>query len=792
VAIGAYGNNDNGNNAGQTQVYQNIAGTWIQLGQNINGEAAYDKSGWSVSISSDGSIVAIGSPYGELINTSEGLVRVYQNLSGTWTQIGQAINGTFMGENFGTSISLSVDGSIVAIGSQLYNSSTGQVKIYQNLSGTWTQIGQDINGETSSDFLGKSVSLSSDGSIVAIGATGSSSGKGQTKIYQNLSGIWTQIGQSIYGEASGDNSGWSVSLTADGSIVAIGATRNAGNGTNSGHVRVYQNLSGIWTQIRQDIDGEAADDNSGCSVSISADGSIVAIGANNNDGNGDGSGQTRIYGHCETFNAINASACETYTVPSGDETHTTSGVYNDTILNTAGCDSIITINLTINHPVSILTQPTGKDICLGNSVTFSIDSVGTSPSFQWKKTGVNITGETNSSYTISSVSLSDEGIYSCQINNMCNSLTTDPAELTIIELSTDAGTADNICLGNSAEIQATATSNHIAESGIITYSWSPTTNLDNANISNPNASPDETTIYSLVIEDEIGCTATSSVEVFVQNALVAPEICIVTLDLQTEKNLIVWECPNISDIDSFVVYREEAGVFEEIARQHADSLTEYVDTSSHPDQIAYSYKISLIDTCGNESPMSDYHRTVNLSHTGTGPIVLIWNDYLKEDGTYPTNYEIYRGTDLGNMSLYQTQTPGYGSYNVNVPSPVSGEIYYVIATGSDCMPTSPSKTTGGPYSHSLSNLDDYGTGTSITNFEQNGIQIYPNPSTGVFTVQGKNITKITITDLNGKTILVIKDITEFNNIDLSKQAKGIYMVKILKNDNIIMEKVVIE
>ena len=54
-------------------------------------------------------------------------------------------------------------------------------------------------------------------------------------------GSWTQLGSDIDGEASNDYSGGSVSLSADGSIVAIGSINNdAENGSNSGHVRVYE------------------------------------------------------------------------------------------------------------------------------------------------------------------------------------------------------------------------------------------------------------------------------------------------------------------------------------------------------------------------------------------------------------------------------------------------------------------------------------------------------------------------------------------------------------------------
>ena len=96
----------------------------------------------------------------------------------------------------------------------------------------------------------------------------------------------TQIGADIDGEAVGDHSGEYVSLSADGSTVAIGAPRNDGNGSNSGHVRIFQYTGGTWTQIGADIDGEAAGDWSGFSVSLSAAGSTVAIGSRWNNGNG--------------------------------------------------------------------------------------------------------------------------------------------------------------------------------------------------------------------------------------------------------------------------------------------------------------------------------------------------------------------------------------------------------------------------------------------------------------------------------------------------------------------------
>jgi Flp pilus assembly pilin Flp len=301
LAIGAFYNDGSGINSGHVRIYQNSAGVWTQVGSDIDGEAVGDWSGWSVSLSSDGSILAIGARFNDSNGSNSGQVRIYQNSSGLWTQIGDDIDGEAEDDNSGWSVSLSSDGNIVAIGAP-YNDGnaydSGHVRVYQNLSGVWTQIGNDIDGEGTSDYSGWSVSLSSDGNIVAIGAyknDGNGDDSGHVRVYQNLSGVWTQIGTDIDGEAGGDESGFSVSLSADGSTVAIGAPDNAGNGNASGHVRVYQNLSGVWTQIGADIDGEDGGDESGFSVSLSADGNMVAIGAIDNDDNGDASGHVRIY-----------------------------------------------------------------------------------------------------------------------------------------------------------------------------------------------------------------------------------------------------------------------------------------------------------------------------------------------------------------------------------------------------------------------------------------------------------------------------------------------------------------
>ncbi|CAK0838822.1 unnamed protein product [Prorocentrum cordatum] len=157
----------------------------------------------------------------------------------------------------------------------------------------WSQVGQDIDGEAAGDHSGWSVSLSSDGSRVAIGAPskdGAGTWTGHVRVFELSGNTWSQVGQDIDGEASYDHSGYSVSLSSDGSRVAIGALLLGGAGTDSGHVRVFELSGNTWSQVGQDIDGEASYNHGGYSVSLSSDGSRVAIGAP------EWSGHVRVFG----------------------------------------------------------------------------------------------------------------------------------------------------------------------------------------------------------------------------------------------------------------------------------------------------------------------------------------------------------------------------------------------------------------------------------------------------------------------------------------------------------------
>ena len=271
-----------------------------QRGIDIDGEAQGDRSGWSVSLSADGNTVAIGARQNDGGGNRSGSTRIYNWDGTTWSQLGGDIDGEAADDESGYSVSLSSDGTTVAIGARNNDgngNNAGQTRVFSWNGTTWNQLGGDIDGEAADDESGYSVSLSGNGSTVAIGARkndGNGNSSGQTRIYSWNGTAWSQLGNDIDGEAANDFSGSSVSLSEDGRTVAIGARKNDGNGSNSGQARIYSWNGTTWSQLGTDIDGEATDDESGWSVSLAGNGTVIAVSAHQNDGNGGNAGQTRI------------------------------------------------------------------------------------------------------------------------------------------------------------------------------------------------------------------------------------------------------------------------------------------------------------------------------------------------------------------------------------------------------------------------------------------------------------------------------------------------------------------
>ncbi len=267
-----------------------------------------------MALSSNASILAMGAPY---FNNNMGYVKVYcaDDNGRNRVQLGQTIYGDATNDYFGNSADITANRMTISCGSPgslEANNQPGYVRVFSLVGGdgnldrdtSWEQIGQDIIGEANSDQFGISVSISNDGNTIAVGANFNNGdngvGFGHVRIYhleEDKGTRWEQIDQDIDGKAAFDFSGWSVSLLADGMTVAISSPYNDENGDVSSQVRVYQiDGQGLsWEQLGQVIFGNNAFDLSGWSVNLSPDGNALAIGSPGHWEDDDRLGYVRVF-----------------------------------------------------------------------------------------------------------------------------------------------------------------------------------------------------------------------------------------------------------------------------------------------------------------------------------------------------------------------------------------------------------------------------------------------------------------------------------------------------------------
>jgi hypothetical protein len=246
------------------------AGEWVQLGEDIFGDGGDTGFGNSVALSDDGTIVAVGVTRGE---DKQGYVAVYQYNSGSWSKLGNTITepDEENGDYFGYSVALSNDGTILAVGAMWKGDRKGAAAVYQYSLGAWTQLGSSLDGSDANDWFGRSISLSGNGTILAVGSDRHDSGSGQVRIYEyQENGSWSQTsGDDGIEGSSGQRLGRAVSLSDNGSRVAIGSS-----GGGIGKVWIKNS---VWSELSNSMTGSNA--SFGLSTTLSDDGTLVTFGA---------------------------------------------------------------------------------------------------------------------------------------------------------------------------------------------------------------------------------------------------------------------------------------------------------------------------------------------------------------------------------------------------------------------------------------------------------------------------------------------------------------------------------
>lgn len=327
--------------SGAVYVFIKSGSTWAQEAYvKPSNTGAGDEFGYSVSLDSSGTTLAVGARYEDSnassdndLGSDNGATYVFVK-SGTWSQEAyiKPLN-TGNDDQFGNSVSLSQDGVTLAVGAYLEDSdsklvgavdnnnsaNSGAVYVFTKSGITWSQdVYVKPFNTGAGDQFGRSVSLNSDGTALAVGADlerSAATGVGGNELDDSLSGAgavytFTKSGASWAREAyikasnteADDRFGYSVSLSPDGNTLAVGAHFENSNATgingdqndntsaDTGAVYVFVK-SGSWSQ---DSYLKATDTNDidefGLALSLDSDGGNLAVGAYSEDSNATGVG----------------------------------------------------------------------------------------------------------------------------------------------------------------------------------------------------------------------------------------------------------------------------------------------------------------------------------------------------------------------------------------------------------------------------------------------------------------------------------------------------------------------
>ncbi len=525
--------------------------------------------------------------------------------------------------------------------------------------------------------------------------------------------------------------------------------------------------------------------------------------------------------------------------------------------------------LTIKTAPEFVAHPEAAEICEGDEVTFTTEVTGTKPfQYRWMKGDASITNwTTDNSYTIFSATLGDIEKYKVLVKNECNSsgVASESAQLNVnpspyISLGSDR----HICTGKSTIIDAgagyasynwntgeTSQSITVSDQGNYTVTVLDSKGCENSDniyiILDPllpgidlgedrqycsgesvlldagsgfdgytwnDGSTGQTlsvyktdTYYVTSTRNNTVCISTDTVDIIIAEPYDQEEICLITIDLQTGRNLIIWEKTPGVGILAYNLYRQTnvIGVYELIGTIPYDNLSIFKDTVADPEKRQWVYKITAVDTCNNESDIkvSSYHRPLFLQYTGTDDGVnLEWESYVVEGQEMEfVTYEIYRGSDSTALNKIDEISADLRVYKDVNPVALNNKSFYRVAgvKANPCYPTGVTKVGTGPYSHSMSNLEDnrlQGTGLAENTYDLK-LFIFPNPMKDRTTVRFHNSNgnpyQMVLRDLSGKTVRIIENITssEFK-LEKGNLQNGYYLLEISGREQVFRGKLVIE
>jgi hypothetical protein len=312
--------------------------------------------------------------------------------------------------------------------------------------------------------------------------------------------------------------------------------------------------------------------------------------------------------------------------------------------------------------------------------------------------------------------------------------------------------------------------------------------------------------YSVTVTDNKGCSVSSTTTI---TTTVNPiSLCGISVDNTSTKNVIVWQKPLATNIDSFKIYRDIATVYTYVGAVAYQDSSYFTDntTGVNPNITSYKYKIKAQDNCGNESVLSDFHQTIHLAVSVAAPpksFNLTWSDYL---GFPVTQYRILVDSlNNGNWKVRDSVpfgSPKQWSDIYYYPDTVNYMIEIALPNGGCAISGKNPNPMAANLNFSKSNVNRL-QGSSVNPYVANInnemiVSLYPNPSSGIFTIdlkdQVKGSTVVKVFNMLGAEISQTTYLATKNKVvmDLSKQPKGVYYIQISSADKMTTRKIIID
>ena len=291
-------------NSGRVNIWVRSGSSWSSQASIRAGDIAADNYfGASVAINNDGTYAIVGATGDDTNGTNMGSAYILTRSGSTWTQQQKIQHSDpSNSDNFGNSVAINSDGTYAIVGARTQTGfDYGAAYIFTRSGSTWTQQAKIVSSDIESlDNFGHSVSISSDGSYVIVGAPGEDTGgsnAGAAYIFTRSGSTWTQQAKIVSSDLqTNDRFGGSVSISGDTNHAIVGAANEDTGFTDAGSSYIFSRSGSTWTEQRVLRSPTALEkDFFGTSVSMSSNGSYVLVGANEDDGGRLSNGTAYIY-----------------------------------------------------------------------------------------------------------------------------------------------------------------------------------------------------------------------------------------------------------------------------------------------------------------------------------------------------------------------------------------------------------------------------------------------------------------------------------------------------------------